>query len=87
MTSTPVDMELLDAVAWAKTCMLIAAATKPGSPERAAELAKLRDAIREPRRRVDEIFAIGGKISPELLIELRVCEKAVPALEKGAVLR
>jgi len=82
-----VDEPLVDMIAWAKTCLLITAATVPGSPERTAELAKLREAIIEPRRRVDETIAAGGVVPPALLVELRVCEKAVPALEKGAVLR
>jgi hypothetical protein len=82
-----VDESLVDMIAWGKTCLLITAATVPGSLERAAELAKLREAIIEPRRRVDETLAAGGGVPPALLVELRVCEKAVPALEKGAVLR
>lgn len=82
-----IDEDLIDMIAWAKTCLLIAAATVPGSSERASELAKLREAIIEPRKRVDETLVAGGVVSPALLVELRVCEKALPALEKGAVLR
>lgn len=82
-----VDEALVDMIAWAKTCLLIAAATMPGSPERETELANLREAIVEPRRRLDEICGAGGNVAPVLLVELRVCEKGVAALEKGAVLR
>ena len=78
---------LIDAVAWAKTSMIITAAAKPGSPERARELDKLREAVIEPRRIVDEAFAQGQSLPRELIIELRTCELAVPKLEQGAVLR
>ena len=78
---------LIDAVAWAKTCLILTAATKPGSPERARELAKLREAIVEPRRGVDEAFAQGQSLPRELIIDLRACELSVPKLEQGAVLR
>ena len=78
---------LIDAVAWAKTCMILTAATKPGSPERDSELGKLRSSIVEPRRIVDEAFAQGQSLPRELIIDLRACEMAVPKLEQGAVLR
>jgi hypothetical protein len=78
---------LIDAVAWAKTCMLITAATTPKSPERAEELAKLREAVVEPRRVVDEVFAAGQVLPDVVLIGLRVCELAIPKLEAGAILR
>ena len=78
---------LIDTVAWAKTCMLIAAAAKPGSPERVQELDKLRTAIVEPRRVVDEVFEQGQSLPRDLIIELRTCELAIPQLEQSAVLR
>lgn len=78
---------LIDAVAWAKTCMIVTAATKPDSPERAQELDKLRAAIVEPRCVVDDVFAQGQSLPRELIIELRTCELAIPQLEQGAVLR
>jgi hypothetical protein len=78
---------LIDTVAWAKTCMLIAAATKPGSSERAEELAKLREAVIEPRCVVDDAFGQGQSLPRDLIIELRTCELAIPQLEQGAVLR
>jgi hypothetical protein len=78
---------LIDEVAWAKTCMLIAAATPPGSPERIAEMAKLRTAIVEPRRIVDEILGKAQALPRVVLVELRTCELAIPKLEAGAVLR
>ena len=78
---------LIDTVAWAKTCMLLTAATKPGSPERARELDNLREAVIEPRRIVDEAFAQGQSLPREVIIDLRACELAVPKLEQGAVLR
>jgi hypothetical protein len=78
---------LIDAVAWAKTCMLLTAATSPKSPERTRELEKLRKAIVEPRRIVDEVFGKGQSLPRELLVELRSCELAIPKLEAGAVLR
>jgi hypothetical protein len=81
---------LVDAVAWAKTCLLITAATLPGSAQRAAELDKLRAAVveaRRPRRRVDKIFGRGQALPPDLIGELRSRELAIPRLEAGAVLR
>jgi hypothetical protein len=79
--------QLIDAVAWAKTCMLIAASTLPSSPERTAELDKLRHGVVEPRRVVDEILGLGQTVPRDLLVELRACELAIPKLEAGAVLR
>lgn len=78
---------LIDEVAWAKTCMLICAATRSGSPDRADELNKLREAVIEPRRVVDEILAKAQALPREVLIELRTCELAIPKLEAGAILR
>ena len=78
---------LIDDVAWAKTCMLIAAATPPKSPEREREMEKLRKAVIEPRRVIDEVFSKGQSLPCELLLELRSCELAIPKLEAGAVLR
>ena len=78
---------LVDEVAWAKTCLLITAGTKPGSPERAAELEKLRAAVIRPRHIVDEILAKTQAVPRNLLVELRTCELAIPKLEAGAVLR
>ena len=78
---------LIDGVAWAKTCMLITAATKPGSPERERELEKLRKAVVAPRQVVDEVFSKGQSLPRELIVELRTCELAIPKLEAGAVLR
>ena len=78
---------LIDEVAWAKTCMLIAAATPPSSTERDCEMAKLRQAVDEPRRAVDEILGRGQAVPRAVLIELRTCELAIPKLEAGAVLR
>lgn len=78
---------LINEVAWAKTCMLIAAGTAPGSSDRARELEKLRQAVIEPRRGVDEVFNQVQSLPRELIIELRTCELAIPKLEAGAVLR
>lgn len=78
---------LIDEVAWAKTCMLICAATKPGSPERTDELNKLRTAVIEPRRSVDDLLGKALALPHEILVELRACELAIPKLEAGAVLR
>jgi hypothetical protein len=78
---------LIDEVAWAKTCMLITAATRPGSPERTCEMKQLRQAVVEPRRAVDEILGRGQAVPREVLITLRTCELAIPKLEAGAVLR
>ena len=78
---------LIDGVAWAKTCMLVAAATPPKSPARDREMDKLREAVVEPRRVVDEVFSLGQSLPRELIIELRTCELAIPKLEEGAVLR
>jgi hypothetical protein len=77
---------LIDTVAWAKTCMLIAAATAPKSPERERELEKLRAAVIEPRRVIDN-FSQRQSLPRALIIELRTCELAIPQLEAGAVLR
>ena len=78
---------LIDGVAWAKTCILVTTATKPASPERESELEKLRTAVVEPRRVIDEVFGKGQSIPRDLLVELRSCELAIPKLEAGAVLR
>ena len=78
---------LIDAVAWAKTCLLVTAATAPGSPARAHELEKLRQAVVEPRRVVDEILGNAQALPRAVLVELRTCELALPKLEAGAVLR
>jgi hypothetical protein len=78
---------LIDTVAWAKTCMILTAATKPGSPERASDLDKLREAVIEPRRIADDAFAQGQSLPREVIIQLRTCELAIPQLEQGAVLR
>jgi hypothetical protein len=78
---------LIDAVAWAKTCMLICAATKPGSAERGDELKRLREAVVEPRRVVDEVLGQNQALPDVVLVELRTCELAIPKLEAGAVLR
>ena len=78
---------LIDDVAWAKTCMIITAATAPGSPDREREMDKLRKAVIEPRRVVDEIFGKGQSLPRDLIVELRTCELALPKLEAGAVLR
>ena len=78
---------LIDDVAWAQTCMNIAAATAPGSPEREREMEKLRKAVVEPRHVVDEVFSQEQVLPRELIIELRTCEFAIPKLEEGAVLR
>jgi hypothetical protein len=78
---------LIDDVAWAKTCLIVSAATAPGSPERARELEHLRQAVVSPRRSVDEILEKRQAVPRNLLIELRMCELAIPKLEAGAVLR
>jgi hypothetical protein len=78
---------LIDSVAWAKTCLLMTAATPPGSPERIRELDKLREAVVEPRREIDEILGNAQVLPRDVLIALRTCELALPKLEAGAVLR
>lgn len=78
---------LIDTVAWAKTCMLVAAATAPKSNERECALEKLRAAVVEPRRVIDEVFSQGQSLPRELIVTLRSCELAIPQLEAGAVLR
>ena len=78
---------LIDTVAWAKTCMLIAAATSPKSAERERELEKLREAVIEPRRVIDEVFNQGQSLPRDLIIELRTCELAIPKLEADTLRR
>jgi hypothetical protein len=78
---------LIDQVAWAKTCLLVAAATTPGSADRVRELDALRRAVVDPRRSVDEVFGQGQSLPRDVIVELRVCELAIPKLEAGAVLR
>jgi hypothetical protein len=78
---------LIDLVAWAKTCMLITAATSPGSPERLYELEELRKAVGKPRCLADEILGNSQELPQALLVDLRACELAIPKLEAGAVLR
>lgn len=85
----PADVidHLIEAVAWAKTCLLITAATDPKSPERVRELDKLRAAIKDPSETVDQILGGGQTVPDAVLVELRTCELAIPKLEQGAVLR
>lgn len=78
---------LIDEIAWAKTCLLVAAATPPGSPAREAEMEKLRAAVAVPRRLVDEVLSKAQDLPRHIFIELRTCELAIPRLEAGAVLR
>jgi len=78
---------LIDEVAWAKTCMYISASTKPGSSERTEELTKLRQAVVEPRRVVDEVLSKGQVLPDAVLVDLRVCEIAIPKLEAAAIFR
>ena len=78
---------LIEQVAWAKTCLLVAAATTPGSADRVRELDELRRAVVDPRRTIDSVFAQGQSLPRDVIIELRVCELAIPKLEAGAVLR
>jgi len=78
---------LIDLVAWAKTCMIITAATLPNSPARSRTLGELREAVIEPRRIIDEILGRALELPRAILVELRVCELAIPKLEAGAVLR
>jgi hypothetical protein len=78
---------LIDTVTWAKTCLLICAATRPDSPERVDELKKLRDAVVEPRSLVSKAFSAGQSLPSAILITLRTCELAIPRLEAGAVLQ
>lgn len=78
---------LIDLVAWAKTCMLITAATAPDSPERLCKLQELRSALVEPRRLINEILGNTQEVPQVILVDLRVCELALPKLEAGAILR
>jgi hypothetical protein len=78
---------LIDLVAWAKTCLYITAMTAPSSPERVRELEKLREAVMEPRRLTDEILGSSQALPQVILVDLRVCELAIPKLAAGAVLR
>lgn len=78
---------LINLVAWAKTCMLLAAATPPSSPERTRGLEELRRAVNEPRHLTDEILHSSQTLPQALLVDLRTCELAIPRLEAGAVLR
>ena len=78
---------LIDKVAWAKTCVMIAAGTSPDSVERAGEMVGLREAVVAARGFVAEILSGGQEVPWNLLVELRVCELAIPKLEAGAVLR
>src|SRR5262245_28129341 len=78
---------LIDLVAWAKTCLLITAATPPGSSERTCELKKLQEAIIEPRRLIDKILRDSQILPEALLVDLRTSELAIPKLEAGAILR
>lgn len=78
---------LIDLIAEAKTCMLIAAATAPSSPERSPCMEELRRAVLEPRCLIDEILGKSQKLPQALLVTLRTCELSIPRLEAGAVLR
>ena len=78
---------LIDDVAWAKTCMFVAAATAPESTDRDREMEQLRKAVIEPRRVVDDVLSRGQSLPRDLIVDLRTCELAIPQLEAGAVLR
>lgn len=78
---------LIDLVAWAKTCLLITVGTAPSSPERESEMARLKEAVIEPRNITDEILGSGQALPQAVLVELRVCELAISRLEAGAVPR
>lgn len=78
---------LIDLVAWAKTCLLIAITTSPGSPERKREVAGLKEAVVEPRRITNEILGRKQALPQAVLVELRGCELAISRLEAGAVSR
>lgn len=78
------DTKLVDVVAWAKTCLLITAATKPGTPDREREMAQLREATAQARAAVN---AAPAPVPQSLRVEVRVCELAIPKLEAGAILR
>lgn len=78
---------LIDEIAWAKTCLLVAAAAAPGSDVRDRELAQLRKAVINPRTVVDDVLGKGQALPREILVELRTCEMAIAKLEAGAVLR
>jgi len=84
--SADVD-RLIAEVAWAKTCLIVSAASAPASPQRTHELEKLRQAIAPARRRGDAILARGQGVPENVLVALRVCELALPELEAGAGLR
>lgn len=71
---------LIDEVAWAKTCLVVAAGAPAGSPVRERELAQLRVAVVAPRRAVDVILEKGQALPREVLVELRTCELAIDKL-------
>jgi hypothetical protein len=77
---------LIDTVALASTCLTVAVATRPHSPERERGLTKLREAITVPRQIVDDILAKGQNVPSLPYKELRRCELTLPKLEAGAVL-
>lgn len=71
---------LIGEVAWAKTCLVVAASAPAGSPTRERELALLRAAVVEPRLAVDAILERGQALPREVLVELRMCELAISKL-------
>jgi hypothetical protein len=85
--SHDVVVRLIDTVAWAKTLMITTAGTIPLSDERKSALLTFRQAAVEARRDIDAVLNEGFQLPDQILIEMRVCEMAVPQLEAGAVLR
>lgn len=72
---------LIDAVAYAKMCFIVATGTVPRSPQRGKALEDLRQAVVRSRHAVDEIFRRSQAVSREILVQLRVCELGIQRLE------
>jgi hypothetical protein len=67
---------IIDAVAWAKTCLIIATQCPAGSVQRRDELRMLAEGALAARTLVDayEVKHGNGKLSRRIYIELRTCE-------------
>lgn len=75
----------LSAIAEAKMHLLLTAqGTRPGTPERRAELLKLIICTQEARRYVDETIGGLSKLPVPVAVILMACEKGIDCLNREA---
>lgn len=76
---------IIDAVAWAKTCLIIATQCPAGSVQRRDELRMLAEGTPEARKLVDayEVKHGKGKLPQRIYVELRTCELGLVRLTEA----